>query len=106
METRPSVLAAKWREMYFRDGAWKRTMAHEVDPQEVYGRLSALEPDALPEQVTKAIGSDSWCKLLECDECGVPSDPVVSLGPDYVYEQSPINVCVACLRSALTLAGG
>lgn len=96
----PKTLAAtaleRWRRQY---GDNNLALKHLVSD-----RLEALGPAPAPEQVNEVIGNDGWTRMT-CDECGNDNPPVVvQLGQEPDYESRTANVCLECLRKAVTAA--
>lgn len=93
-----SAAAERWKVAYLKkDGTWQDTIFGSS--KLTHEKLVALGPCPKPEQVTEAIGNESWVDL-KCDECGQLVNEVMQVGQEPDYESSTAMICRECLKQA------
>jgi hypothetical protein len=97
--TRDRILgvANAWKEQY------KSEIGCNTDKDIIYKNLQKLNLNTVTVQdIVSTIGNDSWTMLV-CDECKEEVETIIQLGDEPDYESSTANICIPCLKKALSL---
>jgi hypothetical protein len=93
-QTLANEVSHRWESQYRNS-----TIADKVD---IGVKLKELGDSPDPDKVDEIIGNRSWTRI-HCDSCNKEKDAVIQLGEEQDYESATANVCVDCLREALSL---
>ena len=90
------VVAARWKQHYFRDGEWGLCFAGS---ERVFHAL--LSCGNTREEIDAIIGNNSWTHMF-CEECKEWFERAIEIGEGY---ESKI-FCEACLKKAVSMISG
>jgi len=90
-------VAARWRQQYYRSGAWG---GYTGDARLIYEKLSALNLDsATRQEVDDIIGNSSWT-VIQCGGCQRDVEVAAEVGELPDWESATVILCAECIALA------